>query len=69
MENTGTIIKFSKRKKYGTILPDQWKVQRQDVFFETVDYNFVLGDKVEYSWIEKNGRRYAETIKKIEKKS
>jgi cold shock CspA family protein len=65
MENTGTIIKFSKRKKYGTILPDQWKTLRQDVYFETIDFDFSEGDRVEYTYIEKKGRRFAEEIKKI----
>lgn len=65
MENTGTIVKFSKSKKYGTILPDSWKTQRQDVFFESALYDLNLGDKVEYTYVEKNGRRYAETLEKI----
>jgi len=65
MEHTGTIIKFSKRKKYGTILPDQWKTLRQDVYFETINYEFNEGDRVEYTYIEKKGRRYAEEITKI----
>jgi cold shock CspA family protein len=65
MENTGTIIKFSKRKKYGTILPDQWKTLRQDVYFETINFDFNEGDRVEYTYIEKKGRRFAEEIKKI----
>jgi len=65
MENTGTIIKFSKRKKYGTILPDQWKTLRQDVYFETINFDFNEGDRVEYTYIEKKGRRFAEEITKI----
>ena len=65
MEHTGTVIKSNKRKKYGTILPDQWKSLRQDVYYETVNYEFSDGDKVAYTYLEKKGRRYAENVEKI----
>ena len=62
---TGTIYKYNKNRKYSIILPDEWKTCRMDILFETASFKTTLGEKVEYNWIEKNGKRYAENLKKI----
>ena len=51
----------------GLIRPDEFALVRKDVIFEkTTDIK--VGDRVEYMYEERNGRRYATEIKKIEKR-
>jgi len=39
---------------------------RTDVLFKKVEHNLKLGDRVEYEPVEKNGRKHAENLKKVE---
>jgi hypothetical protein len=62
----GTIYKYNKNRKYSVIIPDEWKTRRTDVLFETATFETKLGERVSYDWVERNGKRYAENLKKVE---
>jgi cold shock CspA family protein len=62
---TGTIYKYNKNRKFSVIKPDEWKTGRIDVLFETATFETKLGEKVQYDYSERNGKRYAQNIKKI----
>jgi len=62
---TGTIDKFNKNRKYSIIKPKEWKTERRDVLFLSAEYDFAIGDQVEYIVSYKNGKGYAQNIKKI----
>ena len=63
---TGTVYKYNKNRKFSIIRPKEWKIQRQDVLFESAQYSFSLGDKVEYDVEYRNGKGYASNIKKLD---
>jgi cold shock CspA family protein len=63
---TGTIYKYNKNRKYSVILPDQWKTCRMDVLFESNSFDTTLGEKVQYTWVERNGKRYAQNLQKLD---
>jgi len=63
---TGQISKYSKNRKYSVIIPDDWGICRTDVLFNANEFEAKIGDRVEYTWVERNNRRYVESIKKIE---
>lgn len=65
---TGTIYKYNRNRKFSVIRPDEWKTGLVDVLFETKNFDAKLGDKVSYDQKMVNGKRYAENIKKIDKK-
>ena len=61
--NTGFIYKKTKTKMI--IRPDNFGPIRKDIIIlNSKDY--MLGDRVEYIYEEKNGRRFAYNIKKIQ---
>ena len=62
----GTVYKYNKNRKFSVIRPKEWKIQRQDVLFESTQYAFNLGDHVEYDVEYRNGKGYATNIKKID---
>lgn len=62
----GTVYKYNKNRKFSVIRPKEWKIQRQDVLFESTQYAFSLGDRVEYDVEYRNGKGYATNIKKID---
>lgn len=66
MNYTGTVYKFN--NNYGFIQPDDRKGPRKDVLFDKKIFAAKIGDRVKYSWIEKEGRRFAEEMEIIEKK-
>lgn len=51
---------------HGLIRPDEWGQNRSDVLFRKKEHKLVIGDRVEYETVEKNGRKHAENLKKIE---
>ena len=61
---TGQVYKFI--GIHGLIRPDEWGQNRIDVLFRKREYDLKLGDRVEYEPVEKNGRKHAENLKKIE---
>jgi len=61
----GTISKYNKKRKYSVILPDEWKTARTDVLFETHTFDAKLGDRVSYNYVDRNGKRYAENLQKL----
>jgi len=62
---TGTIYKYNKVRKFSVIRPKDWKTNLQDVLFTTVSFDCKLGDHVEYDHVLRNGKRYAENLRKI----
>jgi len=61
---TGQVYKFI--GIHGLIRPDEWGQNRTDVLFKKVEHDLKLGDRVEYEPVEKNGRKHAENLKKVE---
>ena len=64
---TGQVYKFIGPR--GLIRPDEWGQNRHDVLFNKIEHRLVLGDRVEYEPVDKNGRKFAEKLKKVEKSS
>jgi len=62
----GKIYKYNKNRKFSVIRPKEWKTQRQDVLFESIQHACCLGDNVEYDVEYRNGKGYATNIKKID---
>lgn len=58
----GVVYKFLGSK--GLIRPDEFHLSRKDVIFEKIS-GIKVGDRVEYMYEERNGRRYAIELKKI----
>ena len=61
---TGQVYKFI--GIHGLIRPDEWGQNRTDVLFRKKEHDLKLGDRVEYESVEKNGRKHAENLKKVE---
>ena len=51
---------------HGLIRPDEWGQNRNDVLFKKKEYKLAIGDRVEYETVERNGRKHAENLKKVE---
>jgi len=51
---------------HGLIRPDEWGQNRIDVLFKKKEHQLNIGDRVEYEPVEKNGRKFAENLKKVE---
>ena len=62
---TGQVYKFI--GIHGLIRPDEWGQNRVAVLLKKKEHKLVIGDRVEYETIEKNGRKHAENLKKIVK--
>ena len=62
----GTIYKYNKNRKFSIIRPKEWKTERQDVLFESIQYTFNLGDHVRYDVEYRNGKGYASNIQKLD---
>lgn len=62
---TGKVLKYNKNRKYNVIRPDNWKTGLIDVLFEEKN-NFKIGDRVEYTYKDVNGKRYTESLKKLD---
>ena len=61
MIRTGQVFKFVGIK--GLIRPDKFGQTRRDVLFNKNDYDFKIGDLVEYEPMEKLGRVHALDLK------
>lgn len=57
----GVVYKFVGSK--GIIRPDEFHLSRKDVIFNKTK-EFKVGDRVEYDYEERNGRRYALNLQK-----
>lgn len=64
MKHTGQIYKFT--GKTGIIRPDTFGQSRKDVLFNKHEHTLKLGDRVSYDEEEKNGRKYAVNLQKLE---
>lgn len=63
MKYKGKVYKFT--GIYGHIRPDEWNATRRDVLFLKKENILKIGDRVEYEYYEKNGRRYTKNLEKI----
>jgi hypothetical protein len=64
MKHKGKVYKFT--GIYGHIRPNEWDATRRDVLFLKRENALKIGDKVEYEYYEKNGRRYTKELQKID---
>jgi hypothetical protein len=62
MIHTGKIYKFI--GNIGLIRPDTFGQSRIDVQFNKNEYNFKLGDSVQYQYVQKKSRRHATNLQK-----
>jgi hypothetical protein len=58
----GVIYKFVGRK--AVVRPDDFGATRKDVIFDTTS-DYKHGDRVEFEYEERNGRRHGLNVKKI----